>query len=80
MRRSVLWPYLVLVVLLAVSATVGDGFDGRAASLAVIALAATKVAVVVAEYVEVRGAARWLVALWLVWGTGTLVGVAAITW
>lgn len=79
MRRSVLWPWLVLVVLLAVSATIGDGFSGRAVALAVIVLAAAKVAVVVAEYVEVRGAARWLVALWLVWGLGTFVGLTTVT-
>lgn len=76
--RPVIAVLAVLVVLLFVSVELAEVSSGAAVRLGVLVLAAAKVAVVVSEYVEVRGAARWLVVGWLVWGAGTFGGLAVL--
>ena len=78
-KHRVAAPFVLLASLLAFSVLVGDVVGGRWAPVVVIALAALKVAVVVSEYVEVRGSARWLVGAWLAWGSAVFGGLALLT-
>lgn len=75
------WPLAILAALLVVSVAAGDGIGGRAASMVVLGLAAAKVVVVAAEYVELRHAPPWLIGLTSAWcvGTFTALGVLAAT-
>lgn len=77
-RYPVLAPFAVLVALLAVSVAIGDGVPESGAAMAVLGLAAVKVLVVVSEFVEVRGAASWLVGAWLAWGAVVFGGLAVL--
>ena len=77
-NRRPLGSLLVLVALLAAAVVVGAFVRSGVGVLVLLLLAAAKVAVVVAEYLEIRGAARWLVALWAVWGVLTLGGLAVV--
>ncbi|TCJ30806.1 hypothetical protein [Nocardioides jejuensis] len=76
-------PALVVLVLLAgllaLSVLLADVSSGVALRLAVLGLAAPKVALVASEYVEVRGSARWLTAVWTVWWIGTFAGLAILS-
>lgn len=69
----------VLAALLVASVALADLATGPTMRLAVLALAAVKVALVASEYVEVRGSARWLVAVWWGWGSATFVGLAVLS-
>ncbi len=76
--RPVVAVLVVIAVLLVASVELAELSSGAVAHLGVLALAAAKVAIVVSEYVEVRGAARWLVVGWLAWGAGTFGGLAVL--
>ncbi|MBO0854294.1 MAG: hypothetical protein J2P18_11045 [Nocardia sp.] len=71
-------PFVVLMMLLGVSIVAADGWGGRAATIIVLMVAAAKVALVVSEYVEVRYAARWLMIIWVVWGSAVFIGLIAL--
>jgi len=75
-RQPIALTFAFLLALLGISVLVADG--ERWTSGLVLALAGAKVALVVSEFVEVRGAASWLVGVWLVWGVSVFGGLAVL--
>jgi hypothetical protein len=75
-RHPIAVTFALLVVLLGISVFVAD--VERWTPGIVLALAAAKVALVVSEFVEVRGAASWLVGAWLAWGVAVFGGLAVL--